>query len=360
MILMEKSMLRDLAHSGNAAVLNAAAVALKALRRGAVRARAESGDSVKAGACRYGKEDCEDARTRRHPNRKEIDIDGLKVSYLEAGSGDSCLLLVHGGVNNDAYSTWVKWNGSIEALSEGRRVVAVDLPGYGLSERPEGKCSQGYYIDFVGKLMGRLGIRKADMVGTSMGGGIALGYALENSGSVGSLVLISPYGLGFGLPRTARIALRAIPHGLINKCVGFLDDHKGFTRRITNLLFGSGAASIRKAIVMMNRDRISESFLEFISRETFTLKGMLLGRRAGMRTDYTKAIYGLNNTGIRTLFIQGENDTIVRLEDVRRITSGLKSASLDVVEGCKHSPHFQKPDRVNGDIKAFLSENQAV
>ncbi len=289
---------------------------------------------------------------------KKVKVDGLDINYLEAGSGEKCVLLIHGGVNNDAYSTWFKWNRTIEALSDKYRVVGVDLPGYGLSDMPR-TCTQDYYVDFIGEFAKKLGIGKASIVGTSMGGGIALGYALKNSDSVDSLVLIGPYGLGFGLPRIARVALKVIPHGFISDVISFLDGHKEFTGKIMGILFGNGAKSIIKAIDGMNENKMREGFFKFISNEIFTFRGILLGRSAGMRTDYRERIYDLNNTDVRILFIQGDGDTIVKLGDVGRISRGLRNSRLDVVEGCKHSPHFKEPKRVNADIAGFLEEKGA-
>lgn len=303
--------------------------------------------------------ECHDieAETYGRVRESSICIDGTRVNYLDSGSGDKCVLLIHGGVNNDAYSTWFKWNRTIDVLSKERRVVAMDLPGYGLSGMPR-EFTQDYYVDFIGRFAGALGIGKADIVGTSMGAGLAIGYALRNSESVESLALISPYGLGFGLPRVARIALRVIPYRLISNLIGFLDEHKAFTRRVTRVLFGQGSKSMIKAMDGMNKNRMRESFHRFMIDESFTLRGIILGRRAGMRTDYRKDINRLNGTGIRTLFIQGENDTIVRLGGISKIVAGLRNVELDVVDGCRHSPHFQKPERVNADIVEFLEKNR--
>ena len=327
---------------------------LSALKR---ESRKDRGDVYTETDVRSERHDIE-AESNGRIKERTVDVDGLKVNYIEAGAGEKCILLIHGGVNNDAYSTWFKWNRTIDVLSERYKVVAMDLPGYGLSDMPK-TCTQDYYVDFVRDFTERLGIEKANVVGTSMGGGLALGYSLRYSERVDSQILISPYGLGFSLPRSARIILRIIPPSFVEKGMDFLDKHREFTKKALGLLFGNGAESMLKAIDGMSKDRMREAFLRFISGEAFTLRGLLLGKRAGMRTDYTDSVDRLNDTNVRTLFIQGEDDTIVRLENVRRIAGRLRNASIDVVRDCKHSPHFREPERVNRDIVDFV-ENGGI
>lgn len=289
----------------------------------------------------------------REVQEKQVYVNGFRTNYLEAGSGDRCLLLIHGGVNNTARSTWSKWNRSIEVFSRDYKVFAPDLPGYGSSDAPK-NCTQEYYVDFIKGFLGAVGVQKASIVGTSMGGGIALGYAINNMGSVESLILIGPYGLGFSMPRTSRLAL-AIPTGAIDWGVKFLDRHKEFAGRIVKRMFGDESAdTMVKAIGFMNEGGVKKSFFDYISNEAITLKGVLRGSHTGMRTDYTDDISLLNNSNIKVLFIEGENDTLVRLDTIKSAASKLKNAEVLVVEGCKHSPHFQEPEIFNGAVKSFL------
>jgi pimeloyl-ACP methyl ester carboxylesterase len=121
---------------------------------------------------------------------KTIKVDGRDVHYYTAGQGDP-LVVVHGG-GGDARTWW----GNIIELSEKYTVYAPDLPGYGGSQPLEGN----YYIPelsrFIGSFATNLGLERFNLVGHSMGGGIALDYALRAPHKIKKLVLVSSLCLG--------------------------------------------------------------------------------------------------------------------------------------------------------------------
>ncbi len=121
---------------------------------------------------------------------KNIKVDGLDVHYYTAGEGDP-LVVIHGG-GGDARS----WQRNIGDLATKYTVYAPDLPGYGLTQPLKGK----YYIpelaDFVAKFAKTLGLNKFNLVGHSLGGGIALNLALKIPSHIKKLVLVSSLCLG--------------------------------------------------------------------------------------------------------------------------------------------------------------------
>jgi pimeloyl-ACP methyl ester carboxylesterase len=138
---------------------------------------------------------------------KSIKVNGLDVRYYAAGQGEP-LVVVHGG-GGDA-RTW--WKNMAE-LAVNYTVYAPDLPGFGGSQPLGGN----YYIpelaEFLDKFAASLGLEKFHLVGHSLGGGIALDYALKSPNKVKKLVLVSSLCLGreiafwvrlFSLPALAR------------------------------------------------------------------------------------------------------------------------------------------------------------
>jgi pimeloyl-ACP methyl ester carboxylesterase len=119
-----------------------------------------------------------------------IQVDGRDVHYYTAGNGEP-VVVIHGG-GGDA-RTW--WH-NITELAEKYTVYAPDLPGYGGSQALDGK----YYIpelsDFVDKFAGALRLEKFNLVGHSLGGGVALNYALNFPQKISKLVLVSSLCLG--------------------------------------------------------------------------------------------------------------------------------------------------------------------
>jgi pimeloyl-ACP methyl ester carboxylesterase len=120
----------------------------------------------------------------------KITVDDLDVNYYTAGHGEP-LVVIHGG-GGDART----WSHNIEALAENYTVYAPDLPGYGASQPLIGD----YYIPeltgFVNNFSRNLGLNRFNLVGHSLGGGIALNYALEFPQRVKKLVLVSSLCLG--------------------------------------------------------------------------------------------------------------------------------------------------------------------
>jgi pimeloyl-ACP methyl ester carboxylesterase len=121
---------------------------------------------------------------------KKINIKGYDVRYYTAGEGDP-LVVIHGG-GGDA-RTWLP---NIEELSSSYTVYAPDLPGYGGSQPLDGR----YYIpeltDFLDVFSDNLGLERFHLVGHSLGGGVALNYALKSPHRIKKLVLVSSLCLG--------------------------------------------------------------------------------------------------------------------------------------------------------------------
>lgn len=121
---------------------------------------------------------------------------GIKTNYLEGGSGDQTVLLIHG--SGPGVTSYANWRLVIPALAEKFRVIAPDMVGFGYSDRPENiEYSLQTWADQVVGLMDTLGIEKASLVGNSFGGSIALRVAAQHPGRVDKLVLMGSMGVPF-------------------------------------------------------------------------------------------------------------------------------------------------------------------
>jgi pimeloyl-ACP methyl ester carboxylesterase len=127
---------------------------------------------------------------------KSAEANGIRTNYLEAGSGDETVVLVHG--SGPGVTSYANWRLVIPALAENFRVVAPDMVGFGFSDRPDDvKYSLDTWADQAVGLMDTLGIRKAHLVGNSFGGAIALRIATRHPDRVGKLVLMGSMGVPF-------------------------------------------------------------------------------------------------------------------------------------------------------------------
>ena len=115
-----------------------------------------------------------------------IEVDGLRMRYFEEGSGPATLLL-HGASLGSSADVWA---GNLRDLaSRGLRVIAPDLPGFGMSDNPE-DVSVGFRAKSVIALMDQLGIERAHIVGHSQSGQIAVRLALSQPDRIGKIVVL--------------------------------------------------------------------------------------------------------------------------------------------------------------------------
>jgi pimeloyl-ACP methyl ester carboxylesterase len=121
------------------------------------------------------------------------EVEGLRIRYLEEGEGPAVLLL-HGASLGSSADVWA---GNFSDLAaRGLRVIACDLPGFGLSDNPE-DSSVAYRTRFVPAFMDALRLEKSRLIGHSQSGRIAVSLALEHGERVPGVVVL---GTGSLLP----------------------------------------------------------------------------------------------------------------------------------------------------------------
>src|SRR2546426_11274072 len=122
---------------------------------------------------------------------RTVTIDGINLHYVCGGSGPS-LVLVHGLGSSAA----VEFYYNLEPLAAHHRVLAIDLPGFGKSDKPVLKYTIDLFVKAVRDLMACEGLERAAVMGVSMGGRVALGLALDSPDLVERLVLVDALGVG--------------------------------------------------------------------------------------------------------------------------------------------------------------------
>src|SRR5882672_11457891 len=119
-----------------------------------------------------------------------IRVEGVDVHYAETGVGRPTVLL-HG--LSDSYRTWSK---VAPRLALTRRVLMLDLPGHGLSGRPDASYTLAWHAHIVGGFLDALELDEVDVVGHSFGGGVAQWLLLEHRRRIRRLALMAAGGLG--------------------------------------------------------------------------------------------------------------------------------------------------------------------
>lgn len=130
------------------------------------------------------------AERENPPRGRFIRVDGVRLHYLEQGQGNPILLLHGNGASAEDFAI----SGILDRLSIDHRVIAIDRPGFGHSERPSGRdWSPERQADLMVNACQALGLDRPVVVGHSWGTLVALRMALDHPDAVGGLALLSGY-----------------------------------------------------------------------------------------------------------------------------------------------------------------------
>ena len=156
-----------------------------------------------------------EARHAQAPSRF-VTLDGVRLHIRDTGRPDApAVLLLHGF--GSSLHTWEDWS---RIMERDFRVIRLDLPGFGLTGAdPTGDYADTRAVALLAGLLDALGVGRADVVGSSMGGRIAWRFAAERPDRVRRLVLMAPDGFasrGFTYDRPAGVPpmMRALPYAL--------------------------------------------------------------------------------------------------------------------------------------------------
>ena len=149
------------------------------------------------------------------PPSQFVAIDGMLVHLRDEGPRDDAtpIVMLH-GTGSSLYT----WQGWAERLKATHRVIRFDRPGFGLTgPNPDNDYSMRYYAMFLKRLLDRLGVRRAIVVGNSSGGRMAWEFAVAFPGCTSKLVLLAPAGYprSTSLPLGLRLAMSPIMSPLL-------------------------------------------------------------------------------------------------------------------------------------------------
>jgi len=116
-----------------------------------------------------------------------LTVERLRVRYIESGRGPA-VVMIHGNAGSIEDFEF----GVIQALSLNYRVVAVDRPGHGKSDRPTTTANVKYQARLLHQVLWSLGVTQPVLIGHSWGAALALSYALQYAPEVSALILVAP------------------------------------------------------------------------------------------------------------------------------------------------------------------------
>jgi pimeloyl-ACP methyl ester carboxylesterase len=253
-------------------------------------------------------------------------VRGVRLHWAELGeaAGGVPLVLLHG--LNDSYRTW---RTVARRLAHDRRVLVPDLPGHGLSGRPDASYELGWYAHMMAGWLDAAGLERADVVGHSFGGGVAQTMLLECPERIRRLVLESSGGLGREITFSLRLA--SIP--LV-------------VERLGQPFMGPGTRIALKA----TGDRVSK-------HEVARLSAM--NAQSGSARAFARTVRDIIDwRGQRRSFFQragelgalppisvfwGDRDDVIPIAHAEALAKSVDGVTVTRFAGCGHYPHHEEP-----------------
>jgi pimeloyl-ACP methyl ester carboxylesterase len=278
------------------------------------------------------------------PRQLFSEIDGVKLHWIEWGEsgGHPPVVLLHG--LNDSHLTWRQ---IAPVLSRNRRVLVLDLPGHGLSGRPDASYELSWYAQIIARWIATLGIGPVDIVGHSLGGGIALRLLVDHRSLVHRLVLAAPGGLGREIAFVLRLA--SIP-GVV--------EH--FGQPFMSLGTRLALSRWRRKLPDHHIAELSAMNATHGSARAFarTVRDLIDWR--GQRLSFLQHAHEIEDLPpIAVLW--GDGDAIIPIAHGRALVAGVDGVRFSELAGCGHYLHHDDPQAfVQGVLDALDARSWPV
>jgi pimeloyl-ACP methyl ester carboxylesterase len=270
-------------------------------------------------------------------------IHGYRRAYLTAGQGPP-LLLIHG--IGDSSTTWLP---VVEAFARDHTVIAPDLLGHGLSDKPRADYSVAAYANGMRDLLSVLDIDRVTVIGHSLGGGVAGQFAYTFPERCERLVLV---GTG-GIARSVSLLLRLAAAPNVDLLM------PSFGTPVFKLGARLAAQMLRHLGTDLGRD--TEEILK-----VFDALPDGSARRAIVRTlrsgvDWRGQVITMLDRaylaeGMPTLVLWGAHDAIIPVEHAHLAAEAMPGSRLEIFENAGHFPHHSDPERFVAVVRSFLDD----
>ncbi len=272
-----------------------------------------------------------------------INVDGARVHFQEFGDPrDPTIILIHGYTA----SVYV-WNVVAPIIAAaGFRVIAIDLIGFGYSEKPSWfEYTINAQARMIARFMDRLGIGKATLVGSSYGGAVAATLALDYAARVEKLVLIDAV-INDDLKNHPILRLGTVP-GLGEVITPFLIDSKRYMRH-----------RMHNTLASANHHLINDERVENIVRPLSNAEGHRSALATSRNWDANRIEQDAHLINHPTLLIWGEDDKIIPVTNGHKLYDAILHSRLVVLKDCGHVPQEEKTDVFAELVTEFCNDSK--
>lgn len=271
---------------------------------------------------------------RLGPLSDYVEVKGSRIRYAVAGSGET-ILLCHG-----IPLSMATWQDLFFLLSQNYRVVAVDMPGYGMSSKQGADYSLGAISDTLAALCAALGAERIHAAGSSFGAAVAITLALSHPGLVQRLVLINSVGVAGGTHSIERLVRSVLVRSLASRILL----QRGLGRRIFRTKLRASYASL------VPDEALIDHYYALLLRDH--------GERSFLRTlqlfDEPALQSRLPQLRHPVLSIWGDKDKVLPLAKSLTVQRLLPRCWSTIIADAGHLPHEERPQECAERMEAFL------
>jgi pimeloyl-ACP methyl ester carboxylesterase len=271
------------------------------------------------------------------------DVDGVSLHWAELGvaSDHAPIVLLHGLMDSH-----LSWRAPARELARDRLVLMPDLPGCGLSARPDASYTLEWHAHMIARWLERRELRKVDVVGHSFGGGVAQMLLLECPERIRRLVLVAAGGLGRGV--IFWLKLGTVPYFVEH----WGQPYMAFgTRRALPTAHGEEGELDARALSVMNSARGSARAFSRTVRDVINFRGQ--------RRRFDQRVHELGSLPpIAVLW--GERDRIIPIAHGRAFTEHMIGARFTSFPDCGHHLHQEDPAGFVSAVREFLDDPSAL
>lgn len=272
-------------------------------------------------------------------------LNGRELAYLDRGGDGPVLLFVHGLDSNLSI-----WRHNLDAVADTHRVMALDLPGFGRSDKTDVPGTMTFFADTIAAFLEACGIDAVTYVGVSMGGHIGFRFALRHPERVERLALVSPAGVeAFSTQDAAALKTMMTPEAIVSTPPARVQQNVALNFHTWSTDYGW---LIEQRDSLMQRS----DFREYATANARAMAGMLDEPVRGRLEEIdvpTLILYGAGDNLIPNRYLH-PNQTTAAV--ARAAQSRLPNATVHLVERAGHLLMIERPDVFHDTLRAFLND----
>jgi 4,5:9,10-diseco-3-hydroxy-5,9,17-trioxoandrosta-1(10),2-diene-4-oate hydrolase len=274
------------------------------------------------------------------PKDQYIKVGDINTRYWAGGEQGPTVVLVHG------VGRFIEdWLPCFSKLASRYCIYAIDLLGHGHTDKP---LSASYSIvdlaRFLNEFITTLGMKRAHIIGHSLGGGITLQLTLQFPEVVDKLVLVCSAGLGKEATLVLRIATVPVLGELLTR------PSRSGTKRLLKE-FVEDPDILTDDLVDTSFQMASAPGAQKILLKTLRAAGNLFGQHKEM---YGPIVENLSSIHHPALVIWGQQDRVLPVDHAKVAAQGLPDVRIEILDGCGHMPMLEQTELFNTSILDFL------